>query len=259
MFSLTSNTMKNLAGHDVSIFLFRFVPRNNGISFVLNEGIAEDLYTQTDAQLQPLVQACCETLLRYKKLCHANAIMDGNILLDGDFEVMLSPGLGKHFVDREKQNLFNDAHKIAELLMEVMERRSKEIKEGTYPGPQCITHKIGRTGMANEGLEALGKERRRVEKFARQASQRSGLKPLTPKDLPDGVVAKRSYDHRGHCLAFTHEKLGHLGKVILSEIGAETLIEVELSKENPQHLGQKKAVLEEIIAAIEAGFRNITA
>ena len=251
--------MKNLAGHDVSIFLFRFVLRKNAISFVLNEGIAEDLYPQTETQLQPLVQACSETLLRYKERCLGETIMDGNILLDGDFEVMLSPGLGKHFAEREKQNLFNDANKIAELLMDVMKRRSKELKEGTYPGPQAFTHKIGRSGMANEGLEALGKERQRAEKFARQPSQRPGLMPLTPADLPEGVVATPSYDHRGHCLAFTHETLGYLGKIVISAIGAETLMEAELSKENPQHLGQKKAVLEEIIAVIEAGFRNIPA
>jgi hypothetical protein len=249
--------MKNLAGHDVSIFLFRFVPRKNAISFVLNEGIAEDLYPQTEAQLQPLVHACCETLLRYKELCHSGAIMDGNILRDGGFEVMLSPGLGKHFAEREKQNLFNDAHKISELLLDVMKRRSKELKEGTYLGPQSVTPQIGRTGIVNEGFEALGKERQQAESFARQASPRPELKQLAPEDLPDGVVATASYDHRGHCLAFSHNTLGHLGKIVLSPKGSETLMETELSKENPQHLGKKKAILEEISAVIEAGLINI--
>ena len=70
-------TMKNLAGNDVSLFmfLFRFAPRKNAISFVLNEGIAEDLYPDIDAQLQPLVHACCETLLRHKHKCRGDTIM----------------------------------------------------------------------------------------------------------------------------------------------------------------------------------------
>ena len=34
------NNLKNLAGNDVSIFLFRFEILSNGISFVINEAIA---------------------------------------------------------------------------------------------------------------------------------------------------------------------------------------------------------------------------
>jgi len=133
--------MKNLAGHDVSIFLFRFEPLKGGIDFVLNEDIAKDLYPETGLQLQPLIQACGETLIRYKGICNGKIIMDGNVLLDGCFEVMLSPGLGKYFAEREKQNIFNDAHKIAKILMDVMDRRTKEIQSGTYPGPQAFTKK----------------------------------------------------------------------------------------------------------------------
>lgn len=185
--------------------------------------------------------------------------MDGNILLDGGFEVMLSPGLGKHFAKQEKQNLFNDAHKISELLLDVMKRRSKEIKEGSYPGPQTVIPQIGQSGKVSEGFEALGKERQREEMFARQGSPRPGLKQLTPEDLPDGVVVSASYDHRGHCLAFSHNSLGHLGKIVLSPMGSETLMETELYKGNSQNLTEKKAVLEEIVAVIEAGFTDIPA
>ena len=60
--------MKNLAGNPVSIFLFRFVIHGDGISFVLNESIVEDMY--------------------------------------------------------EKQNLFQDAKKIADLLTQVMDRKT---------------------------------------------------------------------------------------------------------------------------------------
>jgi hypothetical protein len=87
--------MKNLAGNLVSIFLFRFVMHGDAISFILNESIAEDMYQDIDEKIKPLVHACCETLLRYKHWSVSNTIMDGNILEDGGFEVMLSKGLGR--------------------------------------------------------------------------------------------------------------------------------------------------------------------
>ena len=254
---MTSNTItvKNLAGNDVSVFLFSFALRKNAISFVLNEGVAEDMYPDIDAQLEPLVHACCETLLRHKHQCHGDTIMDGNLLIDGHFEVMLSTGLGKYFGETEKQNLFNDAHEIAKLLMEVMERRSKELEAGTYPGPQAVTSTIGHTSVVNQGLEALGKQQRRTKKSTRQTLP--GLSPLTPNDLPDDVIAKPGYDHRGHCITFAHETLGELGKIVLSEVDGETLMEAELSKEKAEHLGKKQAVMKEIIAVIEAALRNV--
>lgn len=122
--------IKNLAGNPVSIFLFRFVLHGDGISFVLNESIAEDMYQDIDEKIKPLVHACCETLLRYRSLSVGNTIMDGNILEDGAFEVMLSKGLGRYFADHEKQQLFQDAKKVADLLTLVMDRKTLELKRG---------------------------------------------------------------------------------------------------------------------------------
>src|SRR5882724_5487571 len=110
------NNLKNLAGNDVSIFLFRFGLSGNGIHFVLNKAIAADMYQDVDEKLKPLAHACCETLLHYKHLSVSNTIMDGNILAAGEFEVMLSKGLGSYFPDDEKQQLFQDAKTIADLL-----------------------------------------------------------------------------------------------------------------------------------------------
>ena len=118
--------LKNIAGHDVSIFLFRFQLLSNGIDFVLNEAIAEDMYPDIDAKMKLLVHVCCETLLQYRYLSLSNTIMDGNYLATGEFEVMLSKGLGQHFAHDEKARLFQDAKKIADLLSEVMDRRTKE-------------------------------------------------------------------------------------------------------------------------------------
>src|SRR5215470_14090024 len=115
------DNLQNLAGNDVSIFLFRFELRGNGIDLVLNKAIAADMYQDVDEQLKPLAHACCETLLRYKHLSASNTIMDGNILVTGEFEVMLSKGLGRYFAEEEKQQLFQDAKSIADLLIEVMD------------------------------------------------------------------------------------------------------------------------------------------
>lgn len=83
------NNLKNLAGNDVALFLFRFVLRGNGIDFVLNEAIATDMYQDVDEKLKPLVHACCETLLRYRHLSVTDTMMDGTILDTGEFEVIL--------------------------------------------------------------------------------------------------------------------------------------------------------------------------
>lgn len=249
--------MKNLAGNEVSIFLYRFVLLKNGINFVLNESIAEDMYPDIEAQIEPLVHACSETLMRYKHLCHGDTIMDGNILVDGYFEVMLSQGLGKHFVEREKQNLFNDANEIANLLLEIMDRRTKEIKQDTYPGPQPVIRKIQRTGVTNAGLEALGQKQQQSKKLPWYASDKPGLKQLKPDDLPDGVVAKRGYDHRGYCIAFEHKTLGELGKIILIDVEDDKmLLEAELSKENRETLDKRQKVLEQVISIIEVTLSN---
>ena len=248
--------MKNLVGNDVSIFLFRFVLRKNGISFVLNESIAEDMYPNIEEQIQPLVHVCSETLLRYKKLCLGETIMDGNIMVDSCFEVQLSPGLGRHFIEREKQNLFNDAHEIAQLLMTVMERRTKELEQGTYPGPQLVINKIQRIGTTNRALETLG-QKRHLKDFPWYGNDKPNFNQLKPEDLPSGVVAKRSYDHRGHCISFEHQSLGEIGKIILANMeDGRTLMEAELSKENSQFLSKKQKVLEDIISIIEACFDN---
>jgi hypothetical protein len=69
---------ENIAGNEVSIFLFRFELRGRGIDFVLNEEIAADVYPDVDEELKPLVHACCETLLRYQRLSVSDTIMDGN-------------------------------------------------------------------------------------------------------------------------------------------------------------------------------------
>ena len=132
--------MRNLAGNDVSLFLFRFELRGAGIDFVLNEVIAADMYQDLEAQLKPLVHACCATLLRYRHLSLSQIIMDGNFLVSGEFEVMLSQGLGRYFEPQEKARLFQDAKQIAALLDMVMHRRTQAEKAGRPQPPAAIDH-----------------------------------------------------------------------------------------------------------------------
>ena len=132
--------MRNIAGNDVSIFLFQFELRGAGIDFVLNEGIAADMYQDLDAQIKPLVHACCATLLRYRHLSISKIMMDGNFLLSGEFEVMLSKGLGRHFRPQEKARLFQDAKKIADLLAMVMDRKTQEENAGIPQQLSAIGH-----------------------------------------------------------------------------------------------------------------------
>jgi len=80
------------------------------------------------------------------------------------FEVMLSKGLGKHFVDDEKQQLFEDAKNIADLLVAVMDRKTQELKEGKQPSPSPV-HAPQRPKKIKKGLEELGQEKRTFQRL----------------------------------------------------------------------------------------------
>ena len=257
------HALKNLAGNDVSIFLFRFELRSNGINFVLNKQIAADIYQDVDEKIKPLVHVCCETLLRYKHLSVSNTIMDGNILDTGEFEVMLSKGLGRYFADDEKQQLFQDAKTIADLLGEVMDRRTKEEKEGKQ---QHHPHKPSSQSpkKIKKGLEALGQAKRfqtELQWLAEGQQLRQGLKQLRPEELPPGVTASRGYDHRGHCVIFAHDTLGELGKIVVINIrDGKTLLQAELYKgqgtaEVPI-IKQQKKVFEQVVATVNKCFNE---
>jgi hypothetical protein len=255
------NNLKNVAGNDVSIFLFRFELTGNGIDFVLNEAIAADMYQDVDEQLKPLAHACCETLLRYRNLSVSTTIMDGNILDTGEFEVMLSKGLGRHFAEDEKQQLFQDAKNIADLLVAVMDRKTQELKDGKQPNPR---HKRSppRPKKIKKGLEALGHAKRlqaELQWLTEGQRVRPGVKQLRPEDLPSGVTASRGYDHRGHCLIFEHNILGELGKIVLINIReGKMLLQAEIYKgpdDMPALLVQKKQhVFEQIVTTVNNRF-----
>jgi hypothetical protein len=255
------NHWKNLAGNNVSIFLFRFELRGNGIDFILNQAIAADMYHDIDEKLKPLAHVCCETLLRYRHLSMSNTIMDGNILTTGEFEVMLSKGLGRHFAEEEKQQLFQDAKHIADLLVEVMDRKTQEAKDGQHQS-SSHTRSSQRPQPIKKGLAERGAAKRlqaELQWMLEGQRVRPGLKRLRPEDLPPGVKASRGYDHRGHCLIFEHNTLGELGKIVLIKIReGKMLLQADLSKgpdDMEASLVQKKQhIFEHIVATVNNRF-----
>ena len=257
--------MKNIAGNDSSIFLFRFELRGGGIDVVLNEAIAADMYHDVDEKIKPLVHACGETLLRYKRLSKSDTIMDGHILVTGEFEVMLSKGLGQHFAPDEKERLFQDAKKVADLLMTVMDRRTHELKNGNQRHQPALEHQPDHETV-RRGLEKLGKTKHRQEKLQWLAEgwrPRPGLRQLRPEDLPRDVSASLGYDHRGKCYVFRHTKFGELGRIVLIQVGEQkTLLQAELyqGQEKPESSAAKKRrqIFEEVVAAVNAGFDGLS-
>lgn len=253
--------MKNIAGNDVSIFLYRFELRGNGVDFVLNEAIAEDMYPDIDEKMKPLVHACCETLLRYRHLSVSNAIMDGNFLSTGEFEVMLSKGLGRHIAHTEKERLFQDAKSISDLLGEVMDRGTQELKKGKQWNPPPI-EQTPNPMKIKKGLEKLGQDKflqAELQWIAEGQKIRPGLKQLHPNDLPPDVTASRGYDHRGHCYIFEHKKFGELGKIVLIKISEqEMLMQAELytgqEKQESTISKKKMELFKKVVTTVNACF-----
>ena len=255
--------LKNIAGNEVSIFLFRFELRGIGIDFVLNEEIAADMYPEVDEELKPFVHACCETLLRYKHLSVSNTIMDGNFLMSGEFEVMLSKGLGLHFAEDEKARLFQDAKHIADLLATVMDRRTQELKQGKQPLPPPITHPPDPRKI-KQGLKKLGKAKHHEAQFqwlAEGRPRRPGLRPLRSADLPPDVTTAIGYDHRGHCYQFEHKQLGELGRIVLIQVREQKMLmqaELYQGQDKPESPTTKmrRAVFEQVVATVNASFEE---
>ena len=250
--------LKNIAGNEVSIFLFRFELRGRGIDFVLNEVIAADMYPEVDEELKPFVHACCETLLRYQDLSVSNTIMDGNFLKSGEFEVMLSKGLGRHFAEDEKARLFQDAKRIADLLATVMDRRTQGLKQGKQPLPPPIAHPPDLQKI-KQGLKKLGKAKHHEAQFQWLADGRPRRPGLRPVELPPDVTAASGYDHRGHCYLFEHKQLGELGRIVLIQVREqEMLMQAELyqgqDKPKSPTAKKRKAVFEQVVATVNASF-----
>jgi hypothetical protein len=260
------NGLKNLARNDVACFLFRFELQNgNAIRFVINQAIAEDMYPEIDEQMKPLAAACCETLARYRHHSVSTTIMDGNLLDTGEFEVMLSRGLGRYLATEEKERLFQDAKKLADLLIAVMERRTNMEKEGKPQNPPYKLFQQEITALHPQikaGFAKLGHERSLQSEFQwllEGKTIRPGIKRLTPQDLPPHVQAARGYDHRGHCYVFTHTTLGELGKILVIKTPDDkTLLQAELhvgqEQEGSPLFRKRKALFEKLVARVHDHF-----
>jgi hypothetical protein len=129
---------------------------------------------------------------------------------------MLSKGLGQHFAHDEKGRLFQEAKNISDLLAEVMDRRTQELKKGKQQSLSSIEH-TSNPRKIKKGLEKLGKTKHlqaKLQWLAEGVQLRSRLRQLRLEDLPPDVTASRGYDHRGFCYIFEHKKLGDLGRIV---------------------------------------------
>ncbi|MGC1955914.1 MAG: hypothetical protein WA970_25770 [Gammaproteobacteria bacterium] len=189
--------------------------------------------------------------------------MDGTILTSGEFEVMLSRELGAYFPEAEKRELFADAKRIADLQIEVMDRRTEEEKTGKRSTPFRRPAPPDPLKV-KQGLERLG-EAKRLRAEARSAAEgkrlRPGLKRLRPEDLPPGVRATRGYDQRGHCVTFAHDTLGEQGKIVLEKLnGGKMLVQSEFfigpeAIDSPS-VQKRQRLFEQVVATVHRGFEE---
>jgi len=187
--------------------------------------------------------------------------MDGNFLVTGEFEVMLSKGLGRHFAHEEKERLFQDAKNISDLLEVVMDRRTQELKKGKQQSLSSIEHTTNPKKI-KKGLEKLGKTKHLQAKsqwLAEGGHLESRLRQLRPEDLPADVITSSGYDHRGLCYIFEHKKLGELGRIVLIQVSEqEMLMQAELykgqEKQKPTIEKKKKKMFEKVAATVNGCF-----
>jgi hypothetical protein len=111
------------------IFLYQLNVVGNGITFVLNEQIAADMYPDLEEKVRPLVVATCDELQNYKAHSKGKPILKTIVQDDGALSVDLSPGLGKYIDEYIKNEvIFKNAKLIADILAEVMNRKTLELK-----------------------------------------------------------------------------------------------------------------------------------
>ncbi|MCU5064894.1 hypothetical protein OB986_27220 [Bacillus cereus] len=103
------------------IFLFRFDIKDDGMDFILNEKIAEDMSPYYDEMLRPLAASLSQTLNFYRAFSKHPTILSCRILDNNELEIMLGKGLGQYIDPYTKnQIIFENGKLIADILMEVM-------------------------------------------------------------------------------------------------------------------------------------------
>jgi hypothetical protein len=111
------------------IFLFQLDVMGSGINFALNEQIAADMYPDLEAKMRPIVVETCDVLQKYKQHSKGNPILKVVVQDNGALSADLSPGLGKYIDEHTKHEvIFENAKMIADILAEVMNRKTLELK-----------------------------------------------------------------------------------------------------------------------------------
>lgn len=197
--------MKTLLGSEITIYLLEVKRKGSGLEMFINDVISEDMLEIDHKDVKFIGNSCLETLSRYKHLTNSNILMDVHLVEDG-MEVNLPQGFGKHIPDKEKTSLFDDAAKIGNLLIDVMDRDES-------PGAEF-------EAMVRES--AQDEWQGENEEYSIELQKEfSGYKQVTPDILPEGIVASRGRDHRGYCLIIDHEDHGYLGRLIITPHSTE--------------------------------------
>lgn len=113
------------------IFLFRFDQASGGLDFCMNEGIANDMYPDVHKKLIPLIEKTGNALSPFKMYTTQRTVLAMFIGDDNVMQVQLAPGLGSildTYNPLAKIDAFTGAEGIGNLLVEVMNRKTLELK-----------------------------------------------------------------------------------------------------------------------------------
>lgn len=102
------------------IFLYQFDVKENGIHFVLNEQLADDIFPQYDVLLRPLVMSLAETLQLYYSVSRNSTLLTSHIRDNGEIGVVLNQEL-EHCIDGYTKDymILKNGKRIADILIEV--------------------------------------------------------------------------------------------------------------------------------------------
>jgi hypothetical protein len=112
------------------IFLYRFDIVDGGINFVLNEGIALDMSAKYEEILRPIVFSLSTLLDKYKHLSTNQTIFKATVLDNGELDLLLSEGLGKHIDSFTKnEGIFKGGIAIANICGNIMDEYCAQINK----------------------------------------------------------------------------------------------------------------------------------
>jgi hypothetical protein len=112
------------------IFLFRLDVVDNGINFVLNEGIVMDMIPIYEPLIKEISFLMCTLLSIYKSKSKTSTLFTATVLDDNTLDLKFSEGLGKYIDEKIKNTIYEDAKMIANICAEIMNQGCINAKKG---------------------------------------------------------------------------------------------------------------------------------